>query len=164
MNYFKITQNDLYSIIQNKKFNNNIPNTAVLAEMLYRNLASGSIELDEFIRNNRIISELEISEQFFIKKNKEYFGENVLKIERRDSLKNIFIRNIKDKTLLLLFIAAIISYIIFIVNRSNDNKYGWVEGTSILGAIVLIVAIGTLNEYSQSLMFESLEKTKQMNE
>lgn len=91
-----------------------------------------------------------------------FYGNNELFEKKRKSLFQIIMGHSNDKTLILLFFAALLSLMIglYKIIREND-VYAWVEGASILLAIVIIVFLGTINEYSQANLFERLDKKRQ---
>mmetsp|Transcript_41559 Transcript_41559/g.29947 ORF Transcript_41559/g.29947 Transcript_41559/m.29947 type:complete len:90 (+) Transcript_41559:485-754(+) len=81
-----------------------------------------------------------------IKRRKSFFGENTAPVPQRtpffESLKDA----LNDKILLALAVCAVLSMITGMVYSPAN---GWIEGTSILIAIALIVLINSCNDWSK---------------
>lgn len=89
----------------------------------------------------------------------EYFGSNALIEPPTKSVWQIFIGCFEDATLRLLIIAAIASLIIGIA--SEGFAKGWYESGAILAAVIVVVTITTINDYTQIKQFRELFKKSQ---
>lgn len=104
----------------------------------------------------------ETSYEIYRRYSKFFYGRNELYEKKRKSVESIIFGHCNDKTLILLFFAALLSLFIGFYKIYHDrDRFAWVEGTSIMLAIVLIVFLGTINEYSQANLFERLDKKRQ---
>lgn len=130
-------------------------NVREVGAALYRDIESGKL-----LEIERISNRLD-QKQIYEEEREKHFGKNKIIVGERKTFWEILWKNMQDKMLLLLFIGSIISLLIGIYNFIFEgDKYGYVDGLSILFAIVVIVAMGTLNEYKQERLFKSLEKKK----
>ncbi|SPO05053.1 probable calcium P-type ATPase [Cephalotrichum gorgonifer] len=95
------------------------------------------------------------------------FKDNRLPEKKGKSLLELMWITYNDKVLMLLSIAAVISlavglYQTFSPTRDPlEPKVEWVEGVAIIAAIVIVVVVGSLNDYSKELQFARLNKKKQ---
>lgn len=89
----------------------------------------------------------------------EYFGSNALIEPPSKSLWEIFVGCFEDETLRLLIIAAIASLIIGIITEGWAK--GWYESVAILVAVMIVVTITTINDYSQEEQFRQLFRKSQ---
>jgi len=62
---------------------------------------------------------------------------------------------------MILVCAAIVS---LAVGLWEHPKYGWIEGTAILIAVLIVAFVSAGNNYSKELQFRSLEKSSQRDE
>ncbi|TBU10264.1 calcium-translocating P-type ATPase, partial [Hamiltosporidium tvaerminnensis] len=166
--FFKLSAEDLENIVEKKTIfiPNLINNIEDLGSLLYRNLKNGSLELDKehlLIYESSLVSknDLDLSniEKIYQNYNLYRYGNNENTIENKRSFWSILINNMNDKTLFLLLFASIMSFVVGAYKIINfSEKYSWIEGTSILVAVIVIVLIGTLNEYSQENLFGKMDK------
>ncbi|KAI0342676.1 calcium-translocating P-type ATPase [Trametopsis cervina] len=95
------------------------------------------------------------------------FGENVLPSRKTKSLLQLMWLALKDKVLVLLSIAAIVSLALgFFQDFGTPRPEGeppvdWVEGVAIIVAIVIVVMVGSLNDYQKERQFQSLNDKKE---
>lgn len=98
---------------------------------------------------------------------KRIFEDNRLPVKKGKSLLEIMWITYNDKVLILLTAAAIISlavglYQTFGTQHENGQpKVEWVEGVAIILAIVVVVVVGSLNDYQKERQFVKLNKKKQ---
>ncbi|KAJ2897915.1 uncharacterized protein MKZ38_004290 [Zalerion maritima] len=100
---------------------------------------------------------------------KRVFSDNRLPEKKGKSLLQLMWITYNDKVLILLSIAAVVSlsiglYQTFGVEHANDGsepKIEWVEGVAIIVAIVIVVVVGSLNDYQKERQFAKLNKRKQ---
>lgn len=105
---------------------------------------------------------------------KRFFGENIIPQTKSRSLLALMWDALKDKVLIILSVAAIVSlafglYEDFGPNRPSDLINGvqvvepqvhWVEGVAIIVAIVIVVMIGAVNDYQKERQFKTLNAKK----
>eukprot|EP01132_Coremiostelium_polycephalum_P003241 gene3241-4056_t len=101
---------------------------------------------------------VEEEENGFVKR-REQFGTNRLPAVKQNSLFYYFMESIKDHTLILLSISAVVSLVIGIF--WNKESGGWTEGTSILVTVLLVVTVTSLNNYSKEKQFQKLNSKKE---
>ncbi|KAH8665938.1 hypothetical protein BGZ60DRAFT_378380 [Tricladium varicosporioides] len=98
---------------------------------------------------------------------KRIFSDNRLPVKKGKSLLELMWITYNDKVLILLSIAAAISlavglYQTFGTKHDPEHpKIEWVEGVAIIVAIVIVVVVGSLNDYQKERQFVKLNKKKQ---
>ncbi|KAI7859489.1 hypothetical protein BDC45DRAFT_543407 [Circinella umbellata] len=110
-------------------------------------------------------------EQEMHRQRKLVFGNNILPCIKHKSLFRLIWISLQDKTLILLIVAAIVSLTVgiyedlTIIEYDNDGNQipgvKWVEGVAILLAIVLVVLVGSLNDYQKEKQFRRLNAQKE---
>ncbi|KAF8640285.1 hypothetical protein AX16_010180 [Volvariella volvacea WC 439] len=94
------------------------------------------------------------------------YGENSLPRRRSKSLLELMWLAMKDKVLILLSAAAVISlalgfYQDFGLPRHSDEPpVDWVEGVAIVVAILIVVLVGSLNDWQKERQFRALNEKK----
>ncbi len=63
----------------------------------------------------------------------------------------------EDPTLVMLCISAAVSLVLGIAENPST---GWIEGTAILAAVVLVVMVASLNDYQKEKQFRKLNEKK----
>ncbi|KAF9538947.1 hypothetical protein EC957_006007 [Mortierella hygrophila] len=113
----------------------------------------------------------------------EFFGKNVLPKRKPKSIFQLMWIALHEKILILLLVAAIISIALGIYedygmeheptlryNRdftsyyATDPKISWVEGVAILAAVVIVVLVGSINDYQKEAQFRKLNAKKEDRE
>ncbi|XP_044716208.1 e1-E2 ATPase domain-containing protein [Hirsutella rhossiliensis] len=95
------------------------------------------------------------------------FRDNRLPTKKGKSLLQLMWITYNDKVLILLSIAAAISLGVGLyqtfgqAHGPDDPQVEWVEGVAIIVAIVIVVIVGSLNDYSKERQFAKLNKKKQ---
>ncbi|KAK0222080.1 Ca-transporting ATPase [Armillaria fumosa] len=96
------------------------------------------------------------------------YGPNVLPERRSKSLLQLMWTALKDKVLILLSIAAVVSLALgffqdFGVARdeSDGPPVDWVEGVAIMVAIMIVVVVGSLNDWQKERQFKTLNERKE---
>jgi len=98
---------------------------------------------------------------------KRIFKDNRLPVKKGKSLLQLMWITYNDKVLILLSIAAAISlavglYQTFATTHTPENPpIEWVEGVAIIVAIVVVVIVGSLNDYQKERQFVKLNKKKE---
>ena len=73
------------------------------------------------------------------------FGINAKRLPKIRSLMDLILESFEDRILQILLVAATVSMIIGIVQ--SGWKHGWIEGSSIYLAVVIIVSVTSGNNY-----------------
>ncbi|KAJ3767782.1 Ca-transporting ATPase [Lentinula raphanica] len=103
-----------------------------------------------------------------LEKRREIYGDNTLPVRKSKSLLALMGAAMKDKVLILLSIAAVVSLALgffqdFGTPRSPDAgpKVDWVEGVAIVVAILIVVIVGSLNDWQKERQFKALNDKKE---
>jgi magnesium-transporting ATPase (P-type) len=88
---------------------------------------------------------------------RELYGTNEVAKRSEQSFLNIVKDAANDSTLWILCSSGAISLVLGALFE-NDNSNGWLEGASILGAVVIIVGVTAANNYQQEREFASLNE------
>lgn len=97
---------------------------------------------------------------------KRIFNDNRLPEKKGKSLLEIMWITYNDKVLILLSCAAAVSLAVGLYqtfgqkHEDGKPKVEWVEGVAIIVAIVIVVVVGSLNDYQKELQFVKLNKKK----
>ncbi|KAF9059412.1 Ca-transporting ATPase [Rhodocollybia butyracea] len=122
-----------------------------------RDLPSGAFDLQNFDASGAFRSTLE--------KRKEIYGTNVLPVRKSKSLIALMAAAMKDKVLILLSVAAVVSLALgFFQDFGTPHtgpKVDWVEGVAIIVAICIVVVVGSLNDWQKEKQFKSLNDKKE---
>ncbi|KDQ57233.1 hypothetical protein JAAARDRAFT_35849 [Jaapia argillacea MUCL 33604] len=98
---------------------------------------------------------------------KRIYGTNILPQRASKSLLLLMWLALKDKVLVLLSIAAVVSLALgffqdFGTPRpAGDPPVDWVEGVAIIVAILIVVMVGSLNDWQKERQFKSLNEKKE---
>ena len=90
-----------------------------------------------------------------IKSREEHFGNNEPITKPLKTFLELVWEQLQDLVLQILIIAAIISLVIGMVTHPED---GWLEGCAILVAVVIVVGVGSVNDWVKQKQFEKLNK------
>jgi magnesium-transporting ATPase (P-type) len=96
-----------------------------------------------------------------VKRLREQFGTNTFPESPFESYFELLFGALSDTTLIILMVAAVVSIIIQMVTKHEN---GWIEGTAILIAVVLVANITAGNDYSKQLQFRELENSSAKDE
>ncbi|KAJ7871380.1 Ca-transporting ATPase [Mycena olivaceomarginata] len=94
-------------------------------------------------------------------------GENVLPHRATKSLLSFVYNALKDKVLVLLSIAAVISLALglfqdLVTSRpAGEPPVDWVEGVAIMVAIFIVVVVGSVNDWQKERQFQTLNDKKE---
>ncbi|ESK85120.1 calcium-transporting atpase [Moniliophthora roreri MCA 2997] len=94
------------------------------------------------------------------------YGENALPIRKAKSLFALMAAAMKDKVLILLSIAAAVSLALglfqdFGTKRESDEPpVDWVEGVAIIIAIIVVVLVGSINDWQKEKQVQALNSKK----
>lgn len=98
---------------------------------------------------------------------KRVFKDNRLPEKKGKSLFQLMWITYNDKVLILLSVAAVVSLAIGLyqtLGTKHDDAnppVEWVEGVAIIAAIVIVVVVGSINDYQKERQFAKLNKKKQ---
>ncbi|EPR78273.1 Cation-transporting atpase plant, partial [Spraguea lophii 42_110] len=153
-NFFNITNEDLVNMFNKKEiiYQNKIISLEDLANLLYIDLENGACKIDDtkilFAKMIEMKKKINNVDEEYKILNRKTFGQNDVQLKSQKTFINILKNNISDKILIILTIAAIFSIGIGIGKMFlSDEKLGVIEGICILVAVVIIVSVGTINEY-----------------
>ncbi|KIK99153.1 hypothetical protein PAXRUDRAFT_132713 [Paxillus rubicundulus Ve08.2h10] len=98
---------------------------------------------------------------------KSVFGENILPQRPTKSLLGLMWLALKDKVLVLLSIAAVVSLALGLFQDfgtprpEGEPPVDWVEGVAIVIAILIVVVVGSLNDWQKERQFKVLNEKKE---
>ncbi|KAG5190998.1 hypothetical protein JKP88DRAFT_296915 [Tribonema minus] len=92
---------------------------------------------------------------------REKFGNNCFPEPPMKGFLKLFLEAFNDTILMVLIAAAVVSLIIGIV---EEPGHGWIEGTAILIAVLIVAFVTAGNDYSKELQFRALEKSSEESE
>lgn len=114
----------------------------------------------------------------------QYFGRNVLPKRKPKTIFQLMWMALQEKILILLLIAAVVSVALGIYEdygmkehkkevrydrnynqiSNEDAKISWVEGVAILFAVMIVVLVGSVNDYQKEAQFRKLNAKKEDRE
>ena len=144
-NYFDIKPNDLQELMSKYK---------------HRTADCEDIHFLEQESPSEIFSKLktDIDKGILSVENREYhFGSNKIFLEPPPNFWKYLCRAMKNLMICILIIAAIISIILGALISDNFEK-DWVEGLSIIIAIIIVVSVSSITEYKKEVKFYKLNK------
>ncbi|KAJ7178583.1 calcium-transporting ATPase [Mycena crocata] len=98
---------------------------------------------------------------------KRIYGDNVLPTRATKSLLSLMYTALKDKVLVLLSIAAVISLALGLFQDfgtprpEGEPPVDWVEGVAIMIAILIVVIVGSVNDWQKERQFQTLNEKKE---
>lgn len=102
-------------------------------------------------------------EEYFIDR-KRIFKDNHLPEKKAKSILQLAWLAYNDKVIILLSVAAVVSLALGIyqsVAKIDGESVQWVEGVAIIVAIIIVVAVGALNDWQKERQFVKLNKKKE---
>ncbi|KAF9223507.1 Ca-transporting ATPase [Gyrodon lividus] len=102
-----------------------------------------------------------------LEERKRVFGENILPQRPTKSLLGLMWLALKDKVLVLLSIAAVVSLALGLFQDfgtplpEGQPPVDWVEGVAIVIAILIVVVVGSLNDWQKERQFKTLNEKKE---
>ncbi|KAF9436332.1 hypothetical protein BGZ76_004259 [Entomortierella beljakovae] len=113
----------------------------------------------------------------------QYFGRNVLPVRKPKTIFQLMWMALQEKILILLLVAAVVSiglgfYEDYGMEHKDEPKYNrdgtvsnaippkisWVEGVAILAAVMIVVMVGSVNDYQKEKQFRKLNAKKEDRE
>lgn len=101
---------------------------------------------------------------------KRVFNDNRLPVKKGKNILQLMWITYNDKVLILLSIAAAVSLAVGLYQTfgtkhdAEHPKIEWVEGVAIIIAILVVVVVGSLNDYQKERQFEKLNRKKEDRE
>jgi magnesium-transporting ATPase (P-type) len=89
------------------------------------------------------------------------FGSNEFPESPMSTFLELFLESFEDTIIIILMFAAIIS---LAIGMWEHPTTGWIEGTAILIAVLLVALVTSGNNYTKELQFRALEKSSQRDE
>ncbi|KAF9173095.1 hypothetical protein BGX20_004119 [Mortierella sp. AD010] len=118
-----------------------------------------------------------------IEEREQFFGRNVLPQRKPKTILQLMWMALQEKILILLLIAAVVSVALgvyedygmehepeprynkdFTISEAEDPKISWVEGVAILVAVMIVVMVGSVNDYQKEAQFRKLNAKKEDRE
>ena len=87
----------------------------------------------------------------------EHFGVNFIPRRPPKSIFLLFWEAAHDVTVIVLTVAAVVSLILWGTLERDENATGWIEGTAILIAVLLVLTVTAVNDWSKERQFRKLE-------
>ncbi|CAK5269233.1 unnamed protein product [Mycena citricolor] len=97
----------------------------------------------------------------------QVYGQNVLPSRKSKSLLSLMLAALMDKVLILLSIAAVVSLALGLFQDFGTTRpagqppVDWVEGVAIMVAIVIVVVVGSVNDWQKERQFKALNDKKE---
>ncbi|CAM9325456.1 unnamed protein product, partial [Hapterophycus canaliculatus] len=85
------------------------------------------------------------------------FGRNWMPVPDPKTWIQLFIDSFDDTTLIILIVSAVVS---LAVGFYSDPRNGWIEGTAILCAVLVVAVVTATNDYSKDEQFRALNAVK----
>eukprot|EP01038_Epipyxis_sp_PR26KG_P004934 gene4934-6902_t len=92
-----------------------------------------------------------------IEQRRNFFGKNAFPSPPSDSWMDMFLESFQDTTIIILVIAAAVS---LVVGLYEDPVNGWIEGTAIVIAVLLVAIVTATNNYNKESQFRKLNAVK----
>ncbi|KAI9449865.1 Ca-transporting ATPase [Lactarius psammicola] len=95
------------------------------------------------------------------------YGQNALPQSQSKSLLLLMWLAFQDKVIVLLSIAAIVSLVLGLfqdfgtTHPEEEPPVGWVEGVAIIATILIVVAVGSLNDWQKERQFRALNEKRE---
>ena len=128
---------------------------------LYKERGSSCEDLT-YIKNqggiNSILQKLQTNPQLGISSldyREEAFGSNKIFVEPVEPFCTFVLNALEDLMIRILIVAAIVQ-IILGTTLSDNPKTDWIDGVSIIVAVVIVVLVGSITDYKKELKFHEL--------
>lgn len=92
-----------------------------------------------------------------LEERKKLYGRNEFAEPEHQTWLQMFIESFEDATLIVLIVAAVVSFIVGIV---EDPAKGWIEGAAILFAVLLVAVVTATNNFKKESQFRKLNAVK----
>lgn len=91
------------------------------------------------------------------------FGTNMFPEKPMTTFFALFVQALNDFTIMILIASAVVSLCLGIFVENNSES-GWIEGTAIMIAVLIVATVTAGNDYTKELQFRALEKSSQADE
>ena len=101
-----------------------------------------------------------------IEHREEYFGSNKIFIKPLPSFFSFVEEAISDKMIIILIISSVIEIFISLFNifiKGEENNMDWLDGISIIIAVIVVVMVGSITNYKKEMKFHSLNNFENEN-
>eukprot|EP00596_Hydrurales_sp_CCMP1899_P000185 CAMPEP_0119037592 /NCGR_PEP_ID=MMETSP1177-20130426/6038_1 /TAXON_ID=2985 /ORGANISM="Ochromonas sp, Strain CCMP1899" /LENGTH=1002 /DNA_ID=CAMNT_0006999077 /DNA_START=43 /DNA_END=3048 /DNA_ORIENTATION=- len=119
------------------------------------NTLGGLMSLEKSLETN-FVSGISGSESD-LQRRRELYGRNEFPEPERTTWLQMFIKSFDDTTLIILIVAAIVS---LAVGLYENPSTGWIEGSAILFAVLLVALVTATNDYRKESQFRKLNAQK----
>lgn len=92
-----------------------------------------------------------------LERRRRAFGANVIPDVPPKSFFALCLEAIQDRTLIVLMVAALIS-IVLGATVEKDKDVAWIDGVAILAAVVIVVLVTAMNDWTKEKQFRGLQK------
>lgn len=89
-----------------------------------------------------------------------FYGANRIQERKSKSFFRLVMESLKDLTMIILLVSAIVSIIISSIPQIATEKYGWIDGVAILVAVIIVSLVAATNDYSKEKQFRKLNAVK----
>ncbi|KAI6654104.1 Plasma membrane calcium-transporting ATPase 2 isoform X3 [Oopsacas minuta] len=119
----------------------------LLAEKLHTDLIQGLSAHDNYATRSQV------------------FGQNILPKGKERNLLRILLEAASDKLLIILTVLALVSIVLQVAfSQPEERHLAWLEGAAILAAVVIVIAVGSGNDWSKERQFRQLNKKLERSE
>ena len=118
---------------------------------------------------NKLLQKLDTDEKNGIKSienREEYFGSNKIFIKPLPSFYSFLKEALEDKMIIILIISSIVEIGISLFNifiKNETNNMDWLDGISIIIAIIVVVTVGSVTNYKKEMKFHDLNNFENQN-
>ena len=118
---------------------------------------------------NKLLQKLDTDEKNGIKSienREEYFGSNKIFIKPLPSFYSFLKEALEDKMIIILIISSIVEIGISLFNifiKKETNNMDWLDGISIIIAIIVVVTVGSVTNYKKEMKFHDLNNFENQN-
>eukprot|EP00741_Cyanophora_paradoxa_P024434 tig00022075_g23591.t2 len=93
-----------------------------------------------------------------LQRRRDCYGPNKLPEPPQTSILTLIWGALQDRTLIVLIIAAVVSTVLECTFQ--DPKTGWIDGTAIIFAVVVVVSVTAINDYQKEKQFRALNAVR----
>ena len=118
---------------------------------------------------NKLLHKLDTDEKNGIKSienREEYFGSNKIFIKPLPSFYSFLKEALEDKMIIILIISSIVEIGISLFNifiKKETNNMDWLDGISIIIAVIVVVTVGSVTNYKKEMKFHDLNNFENQN-
>ncbi|KDO17514.1 hypothetical protein SPRG_17017, partial [Saprolegnia parasitica CBS 223.65] len=148
---FATTTQDLVKLIETPK------------EHFGEHLATlGGIEGIAATLKSSLVAGLDSNNAQDLQAREDVFGRNYIEPEKPATILELMWEAFHDSTIIVLTISGTVSTILgFTVPHEGGTGSDWVEGASILGAVLLVITVSAVNDYQKEKQFAALNAIKE---